>query len=381
MLFVIFSGLNLAAIFIDNKWLFSKGTCTFFLSLIIRTKTVLSCNFEKLVLLFIQKYDVFSAGFRPEKREKTMALYVNTNVSSINAQRKLTNATNSLNVSYQRLASGFRINSAKDDAAGLMISDRLTSQINGLNQGNRNANDGIALAQTIEGALDETTNMLQRIRTLAVQSANGTNSSEDRAALQQEVTQLVAEINRIAHDTTFAGKTILDGADNGNDESLIPEGGELIFHVGSNQDNIIKLDWADAFNMDGIAGNADLNVPNLAQNSAVQQVQIDGVQKYVWNVSEQSTSEYVIGEIDNFIQYVDKRRSELGAIQNRMEASIRNQANISENESDARSRIRDTDFASETAALTQNNIIQQASQTVLAQANQRPTIALSLLGS
>ena len=310
-----------------------------------------------------------------------MALYVNTNVSSINAQRKLTNATNSLNVSYQRLASGFRINSAKDDAAGLMISDRLTSQINGLNQGNRNANDGIALAQTIEGALDETTNMLQRIRTLAVQSANGTNSSEDRAALQQEVTQLVAEINRIAHDTTFAGKTILDGADNGNDESLIPEGGELIFHVGSNQDNIIKLDWADAFNMDGIAGNADLNVPNLAQNSAVQQVQIDGVQKYVWNVSEQSTSEYVIGEIDNFIQYVDKRRSELGAIQNRMEASIRNQANISENESDARSRIRDTDFASETAALTQNNIIQQASQTVLAQANQRPTIALSLLGS
>ena len=119
-----------------------------------------------------------------------MALYVNTNVSSINAQRKLTNATNSLNVSYQRLASGFRINSAKDDAAGLMISDRLTSQINGLNQGNRNANDGIALAQTIEGALDETTNMLQRIRTLAVQSANGTNSKEDRLALQQEVTQL-----------------------------------------------------------------------------------------------------------------------------------------------------------------------------------------------
>lgn len=310
-----------------------------------------------------------------------MALYVNTNVSSINAQRKLTNATNSLNVSYQRLASGLRINSAKDDAAGLMISDRLTSQINGLNQGNRNANDGIALAQTIEGALDETTNMLQRIRTLAVQSANGTNSSEDRAALQQEVTQLVAEINRIAHDTTFAGKTILDGADDGTaNTSLIPQGGELIFHVGSNQDNIIKLDWENAFNMDGIACNADLNVADLANNSAVKKVDIDGVQKYVWDVSEQSTSEYVIGEIDNFIQYVDKRRSELGAIQNRMEATIRNQANISENESDARSRIRDTDFASETAALTQNNIIQQASQTVLAQANQRPTIALSLLG-
>ena len=186
----------------------------------------------------------FSAGFRPEK---------------INAQRKLTNATNSLNVSYQRLASGFRINSAKDDAAGLMISDRLTSQINGLNQGNRNANDGIALAQTIEGALDETTNMLQRIRTLAVQSANGTNSAEDRQALQQEVNQLCAEINRIAKDTTFAGKTILNGADDGNGDSLIPQyvastatdpakGGKLIFHVGSNQNNTIELDWKDAFN-------------------------------------------------------------------------------------------------------------------------------------
>ena len=124
-----------------------------------------------------------------------MALYVNTNVSSINAQRKLANSTLALNTSYQRLSSGLRINSSKDDAAGLQISDRLTAQINGLNQGNRNANDGIALAQTIEGALDETTNMLQRIRTLAVQAANGTNTQEDRDALQQEVTSLSHEIS------------------------------------------------------------------------------------------------------------------------------------------------------------------------------------------
>ncbi len=148
-----------------------------------------------------------------------MALYVNTNVSSINAQRKLTNATNNLNVSYQRLASGLRINSAKDDAAGLQIADRLTSQINGLNQGNRNTNDGIALAQTIEGALDETTNMLQRIRTLAVQSANGTNTQSDRDAIQQEVDKLSAEITRIAKQTTYAGATVLDGA---GGKSLIP---------------------------------------------------------------------------------------------------------------------------------------------------------------
>ena len=309
-----------------------------------------------------------------------MALYVNTNVSSINAQRKLTNATNSLNVSYQRLASGFRINSAKDDAAGLMISDRLTSQINGLNQGNRNANDGIALAQTIEGALDETTNMLQRIRTLAVQSANGTNSKEDRLALQQEVTQLCAEINRIASDTTFAGKLILDGANSAQSKSLIPSSGIMTFHVGSNQGDTISLNWEDPFSMDGIATAAGLSAAVTAIN-AFTTTTVDGVTKTVWNVKTQSTSETVIGQIDKFIQYVDKRRSELGAIQNRMEATIRNQANISENESDARSRIRDTDFASETAALTQNNIIQQASQTVLAQANQRPTIALSLLGS
>ena len=140
-----------------------------------------------------------------------MALYVNTNVSSINAQRKLTNATNSLNTNYQRLASGLRINSAKDDAAGLQISDRLTAQINGLNQGNRNTNDGIALAQTIEGALDETTNMLQRIRTLAVQSSNGTNTESDRKALQEEVSQLSEEITRIAKQTTFAGGLVLNG--------------------------------------------------------------------------------------------------------------------------------------------------------------------------
>ena len=306
-----------------------------------------------------------------------MALYVNTNVSSINAQRKLTNATNSLNVSYQRLASGFRINSAKDDAAGLMISDRLTSQINGLNQGNRNANDGIALAQTIEGALDETTNMLQRIRTLAVQSANGTNSQEDRAAIQREVSQLCQEINRIAEDTTFAGKKILDGADNGTGVSLISSTGIMRFHVGSNQDDTISLHWSSNFKMSGISSQAGVNPGTTGFFTNT----VDGVATLTWDVRTQDSAEAVIGNIDQFIQWVDGMRADLGAIQNRMEATIRNQSNISENESDARSRIRDTDFASETAALTQNNIIQQASQTVLAQANQRPTIALSLLGS
>ena len=308
-----------------------------------------------------------------------MALYVNTNVSSINAQRKLTNATNSLNVSYQRLASGLRINSAKDDAAGLQISDRLTSQINGLNQGNRNTNDGIALAQTIEGALDETTNMLQRIRTLAVQAANGTNTQKDREALQQEVTQLSEEITRIAKQTTFAGATVLDGV---KGKSLIPTTGKMVFQVGANAYDTLSLNWSQAFNMEGINSQLakPLTVATDAKNASNSGLVKIGTAPTRWSVSGAGAATATLKNIDQFIQLVDAKRSELGAIQNRMESTIRNQANISENESDARSRIRDTDFASETAALTQNNIIQQASQSVLAQANQRPTIALSLLG-
>ena len=325
-----------------------------------------------------------------------MALYVNTNVSSINAQRKLSNATLSLNTSYQRLSSGLRINSAKDDAAGLQISDRLTSQINGLNQGNRNTNDGIALAQTIEGALDETTNMLQRIRVLAVQAANGTNSTADRKALQEEVTQLSQEINRIARQTTFAGALVLNGKNNSKatdhtkvTNSLIPgtgnNAGKMIFQVGANAGDTLTLNWADAFTMSGLAKMAGLGqagtlgTANAGKNGIV--ISAANTKDQVrWTISTASLATNTLANIDAVIQAVDSRRAELGAIQNRMESTIRNQASISENEADARSRIRDTDFASETAALTQNNIIQQASQTVLAQANQRPTIALSLLG-
>ena len=312
-----------------------------------------------------------------------MALYVQTNVSSINAQRKLTNATNNLNVNYQRLASGLRINSSKDDAAGLQISDRLTSQINGLNQGNRNTNDGIALAQTIEGALDETTNMLQRIRVLAVQSANGTNTKEDREALQQEVTQLSTEINRIAKQTTFAGGLILNGKydDAKNPNSLIPKDGKMVFQVGANAGDTISLTWDQPFTMTGINAMGD-NIKfetNKADGSKTGLL-LTANGEPRWSISNVGAANKTLENIDKFIQVVDSKRAELGAIQNRMESTIRNQASIAENEADARSRIRDTDFAAETAALTANNIIQQSSQTILAQANQRPNIALSLLG-
>ena len=326
-----------------------------------------------------------------------MALYVNTNVSSINAQRKLSNATLNLNTSYQRLASGMRINSAKDDAAGLQISDRLTSQINGLNQGNRNTNDGIALAQTIEGALDETSSMLQRIRVLAVQSANGTNSASDRKAIQEEVTQLSQEINRIARQTTFAGNTILNGprvtgkADyTNNPTSIIPSKGaanegKIIFQVGANAGDTLALNWSEAFTMSGLAKMAQLGqavdaTGNAPANKGIVYDGNNAKDQVRWTVSSASNAQYTLANIDAVIQAVDSKRAGLGALQNRMESAIRNQAGISENEADARSRIRDTDFAAETAALTQGNIIQQACQTVLTQANQRPTIALSLLG-
>ena len=309
-----------------------------------------------------------------------MALYVNTNVSSINAQRKLANSTLALNTSYQRLSSGLRINSSKDDAAGLQIADRLTSQINGLNQGNRNANDGIALAQTIEGALDETTNMLQRIRTLAVQAANGTNTEKDRKALQEEVDSLCAEITRIGQKTTFAGAHVLmsagaKGANNAALDTLKDATGKYFFQVGANANDMITLAISEGFHMSGIATMANIELNNkaigLSRNNT-------GVTR--WLVHQASLAQATLGNIDRMIEIVDSKRAALGAIQNRMESTIRNQSSISENESDARSRIRDTDFASETASLTQNQIIQQASQTILSQANQRPTVALSLLG-
>ena len=323
-----------------------------------------------------------------------MALYVNTNVSSINAQRKLANSTLALNTSYQRLSSGLRINSSKDDAAGLQISDRLTAQINGLNQGNRNSNDGIALCQTIEGALDETTNMLQRIRVLAVQAANGTNTQKDRQALQQEVDALSQEITRIAQKSTFAGAQILDG---GGDNTLMRKNGndwEYFFQVGANAKDEIALK-CDAFTLLGIGVMANNTTPSkydpANQNPIGTQDLTKGffaefdnnkakLSTVRWMVDDPKRAQTTLAQIDLFIDAVDSKRAAFGAIQNRMESTIRNQASISENESDARSRIRDTDFASETAALTSNQIIQQASQTILTQANQRPTIALQLLG-
>ncbi|AFV84544.1 flagellin [Alteromonas mediterranea] len=274
-----------------------------------------------------------------------MSLFVNTNVSSLNAQRQLFDVSNSLNTSFERLSSGFRINSASDDAAGLQISERMTSQVQGLNQAVRNANDAISLTQTAEGALDETTTALQRIRTLAVQAQNGINSTEDRSALSSEITALKNEISRIASETQFAGLSILKGNFSAD------------FLVGANQGQTVTVEIGDAANSFGATG---LGVAGT--------VDTDG------------NADTLLGQVDDALSKIGTVRSDLGALQSRFQSTIRNLTNISENLSSARSQIMDTDFASETANLTRNQIMQQASISVLSQANQRPQAALSLLG-
>lgn len=324
-----------------------------------------------------------------------MALYVKTNISCLQSQRHLSNVHNQLNVSYQRLASGLRINSAKDDAAGLQIANRLTSQINGLNQGNRNANDGLAMLQTIDGGVEEITNCLQRARTLLVQAANGTNSKEDRLAIEQEVKGALLGASAIATDTTFAGKQILLGHMRDNDDIYepIPNGknhdpGILRLQVGANQgDQIVaevknffvpqlmidkKYPTANGRNQTVEAMSNGAFTVNKAQDGTAQELIID--------ISTQQLASDALGAIDFVINEVSSRRAALGAYMNRLESSIRNQSNVAENQADARSRIRDTDFAAETATLTQKNIIQQAASSILLQSNSRPQIALSLLG-
>ena len=321
-----------------------------------------------------------------------MAVYVNTNVSSLNGRRYLNNVQNQLTTTYQRLSSGMRINSAKDDAAGLQIADRLTTQINGLNQGNRNTNDAIAVAQTMEGALDETTNMLQKIRTLAVQAANGTNTKADYDALQQEVTSLSTEITRIAEQTKYGGQTILNGKldTNTNKNSLIDGNGKITFQVGANNGDEIVFDIGQlAFSLTGTAQMGQVEGKDLADAAGANGTGLvkgkaaagnNAAVAARWTISSAQAAKNTLANIDKVIAAVDSKRSDLGALQNRLESSIRNQSNVAANQADARSRIRDADFAEESAALSQQSIIQQAATSMLMQANSRPQLALSMLG-
>ena len=274
-----------------------------------------------------------------------MALTINTNVASLNAQRNLGISQSNLAKSMQRLSSGLRINSAKDDAAGLAISDRMTAQIRGLNQAARNANDGISMAQTAEGALQETTNLLQRMRELAVQGANDTNNATDRGSIKGEIDQLVKELDRIATSTKFNGTALIDGSLTGG----------ATFQVGANS----GADQVISFAISG-ATSTDLGVSALA-------------------VDASGSAQTSIEAIDGALAKVDEIRGGLGAVQNRFESTIANLNNSAENISAARSRIMDADIAQETSAMTKSNILQQAGVAILAQANQAPQLALSLL--
>jgi flagellin len=273
-----------------------------------------------------------------------MAVYVNTNVASLNSQRNLANSTNDLQGSFQRLSSGKRINSAADDAAGLQIGSRLESQVSGLNQASRNANDGISLAQTAEGALDETTNMLQRMRVLSIQSANGSNSDADRNALQSEFNELQTEITRVSEDTTFGGEKLLNGS---FDKEI---------QVGADANQTIALKMTTS-----------MDAATLAVGSGTT------------DISTAAGAQTAIEALDTALETVTGTRADLGAKQNRFTSTIRNISNIAENVTASKARITDTDFAAESSKLAQTQVQQQAASSMLSQANQTSQVALSLL--
>jgi flagellin len=376
-----------------------------------------------------------------------MAVNVNTNVAAMTAQRHLSSAASDLNTSMERLSSGFKINNAKDDAAGLQISNRLNAQSRGLDVAVRNANDGISIAQTAEGARKETSNILQRVRDLSLQSANGSNSKQERVAIQEEVTALNDELNRIAETTSFGGNKLLNGthgaksfqigadngeavilslkdmrsdnammggkayqAENGKDKdwqvaqdatltiSLTDKFGqaqeyvvnakagddieELATYINGQQDDV-SASVDEEGRLQIFAGNNSVDGDVTFGGSLAGELGIGGptaVTVDTIDVTSVGGAQEAIAVVDAAMKYVDSHRSELGAFQNRFDHAINNLDNINENVNASNSRIKDTDFAKETTAMTKSQILQQASTSVLAQAKQAPNTALSLLG-
>ncbi len=376
-----------------------------------------------------------------------MSVNVNTNVSAMTAQRHLNSAAADLKGSMEKLSSGYRINSAKDDAAGLQISNRLNAQSRGLDVAVRNANDGVSIAQTAEGAMNETSNILQRMRDLSLQSSNGSNSKSDRVAIQEEVSALNDELNRIAETTSFGGNKLLNGTHGTKSFQIGSNGGEAVMlelkdmrsddkHMGGDsykaengkgkdwsvgKDATLTMSMKDQFGQDReltinakegddieelatyINGQQDLVSASVDEDGKLQifagsnnvnsdvafggslagELGIGAAKKEtVDNIDVTSVggSQQAVAVIDSAMKYVDAHRAELGAFQNRFDHAISNLDNINENVNASKSRIKDTDFAKETTAMTKSQILQQASTSVLAQAKQTPSTALSLLG-
>lgn len=278
-----------------------------------------------------------------------MAMVINTNVMSINSQRRLTETNNALATSMERLSSGLRVNSSKDDAAGMAIANRMNSQIRGMTVATRNANDGISLAQTAEAAMGVITDTMQRMRDLGVQAANtGAITSEDREKLQTEFKQLNDELSRVIQNTEFNGKKIINGSLSGG----------IAFQIGANTaaDNQISVDIANLS-----ITLSDVTAASIGSNASGADVLS------------------AVNVIDAAIKSIDQARAKLGAVQNRFTTTITNLQSAIENQSAARSRIVDADFAAETAALSRNQILQQAGVAMLTQANQAPQTVLGLL--
>ncbi|MBZ8140173.1 flagellin FliC [Rubrivivax gelatinosus] len=286
-----------------------------------------------------------------------MASIINTNINSLTAQRNVATSQSALATSMQRLSSGLRVNSAKDDAAGLAIAERMNAQIKGMNVAARNANDGISLAQTAEGALGKVGDSLQRMRELAVQARNSSNSDEDKDSLDKEFGELAKEIQRVLGGTTFNGKHILGS-----------EAGSLTFQVGANTTtddsiDIVTVDMTSDANITSVAGTDNTGAGRAKIDSSASNTDIGGV----------------IDALDDAIDKVNTERATMGASQSRFDAVISNLQISVENQSAARSRIMDADFANETANLSRAQILQQAGNAMVAQANQLPQQVLSLL--
>ncbi|GEM74322.1 flagellin [Vibrio sagamiensis] len=377
-----------------------------------------------------------------------MAINVNTNVPAMTAQRYLNQASENQNKSMERLSSGYKINSAKDDAAGLQISNRLNAQSRGLDMAVKNANDGISIAQVAEGAMNESTNILQRMRDLSLQSANGSNSKSERIAIQEEVTALNDELNRIAETTSFGGNKLLNGTYGTQSFQIGADSGEAVmlsmgnlrsdtgtmggksYVAGTGQDpswvvdanTDLTLEYKNSNGEDqtltiaakqgddleelatyingqsedvkaSVGEDGKLQVYASSQKVQGGDVTISGglaseigfgsgtdVTVKDIDVTTVSGSQQAVSIIDGALKAVDSQRAELGAFQNRFNHAINNLDNINENVNASKSRIKDTDYAKETTAMTKSQILQQASTSILAQAKQSPSAALSLLG-
>ncbi|MDH2373680.1 flagellin [Cobetia sp. 3AK] len=296
-----------------------------------------------------------------------MASVINTNTLSMVTQQNLSKSQNDLNTSMERLSSGLRINSAKDDAAGQAIANRMDAQITGLSQAQRNANDGISLAQTAEGALNQINDNLLRVRELTVQAANGTNSDADLDSIQAEIDARIEEIDRISGQTEFNGRAVLAG----DDGAATAGGGDLsiAIQVGANDGETITIDIAAV----------DSSTLNIGDGVGGSQFDVKA-EYYGTDGTDATGAGDMLSKLDDAIKNVDSMRSDLGAVQNRFDSAITNLATTETNLASAQSRIQDADYADEVSSMTTAQILQQAGTSMLTQANQVPQNVLSLLG-